>query len=182
MSSIFINQVTAHGEPEDVAALAARLESGDEEVQVTRADTGILTFTTWSRNGPHTDLYEEIREAHPDIRLAWLYYLDEEEVAGYLTEKSLDEWREWLGTADPSGRFDARRFESQARENALFEQAVSGLTEYYEELEDEEFVASIRDKVVVPDTGNDQEDYENVRDQVEWLVESRSAVLGEGTT
>ena len=94
MSSIFINQVTATGEPEEIAALAARLESGDEEVQVTWADTGIVTFTTASRNGPFLDLYEEIREAHPDIHVAWLYYLDEEEIAGYLNGKNLEEWRE----------------------------------------------------------------------------------------
>ncbi len=32
------------------------------------------------------------------------------------------------------------------------------------------------------DTGNDQEDYENVRDQVEWLVDSRPAALEGATT
>jgi hypothetical protein len=91
MASIFINQVTATGESQDIAALAARLESGDEEVQVTQADAGIVTFTTWSRNGPYVDLYSEIRADYPDIHLAWRYYLDEEEIAGYLTEKYFED-------------------------------------------------------------------------------------------
>ena len=92
MASIFINQVTATGEPEDISTLAAWLESGEEaEVQVTSAGRGIVTFTTASRRGPFIDLYEQIREVHPHIHLAWLYYLDAEEIAGYLTEKNLED-------------------------------------------------------------------------------------------
>jgi hypothetical protein len=109
MSSIFINQVAAHGEPEDVAALAARLESGDEEAHVIQADVGFVMFTAASRNGPYTGLYDELREAWPEVHLAWLYYYDAEEIAGYLTEENLRAWKESLGTVDPSGRFDAGR-------------------------------------------------------------------------
>jgi len=64
----------------------------------------------------------------------------------------------------------------------LFESAISRLTEYCEELDDEEFVASIRREIEVPDTGDDHQDYLDVRDQVERLVESKAAVFGEGTT
>ena len=99
MASIFINQITATGDPEEIAALAARLESGDEEVRVIQAETGFLMFTAPSRNGPYLDLYGEIRQAHPEIHLAWQYYCDSEEVAGYLNEKNLGDWREWLGNS-----------------------------------------------------------------------------------
>ena len=53
MSTIYINQVTASGKPEDVAALKTRLASGeDEEVHVLEDDSGFVVFTTWSRRGP----------------------------------------------------------------------------------------------------------------------------------
>ena len=45
--------------------------------------------------------------------------------------------------------------------------ALSGLQEYFACLHDATFVAEVKSTLLVPDTGNDQLDYENVRDQVE---------------
>lgn len=53
------------------------------------------------------------------------------------------------------------------RERGIFEDAVSGLQEYYACLNDGTLVGELESFIVVPDTGNDQLDYENVRDQVE---------------
>jgi hypothetical protein len=56
------------------------------------------------------------------------------------------------------------------RAERLFATAVEGLTEYYPVLGKADVVAEIKDKVEVPDTGNDQTDYETVRDRVEALA------------
>lgn len=53
------------------------------------------------------------------------------------------------------------------RERVIIEAAFSGLLEYYTSLHDDVFVAEVESGLKVPDTGNDQLDYENVRDQVE---------------
>lgn len=53
------------------------------------------------------------------------------------------------------------------RERRIIEQALSGLQEYYACLHDGTFVAEVESGLKVPDTGNDQADYERVRDQVE---------------
>ena len=53
------------------------------------------------------------------------------------------------------------------------EQAIEGLTEFYPELKDPAYADAIARKVETPDTGTDQADYENVRDQVEHLVKHR---------
>ncbi len=45
----------------------------------------------------------------------------------------------------------------------IVEDAIKGLTEYYPELADVSLAARIAQKVQVPDTGNDQADYESVR-------------------
>lgn len=57
-----------------------------------------------------------------------------------------------------------------SRAERIKEQALSGLLEYHECLHDGTFVEEIRSSLVVPDTGNDQTDYENVRDQVERAI------------
>lgn len=44
---------------------------------------------------------------------------------------------------------------------------MSGLQEYYACLNDGTLVGELESFIVVPDTGNDQLGYENVRDQVE---------------
>jgi len=49
----------------------------------------------------------------------------------------------------------------------LFEQAISGLFEYYPCFGDNTLIQECESVINVPDTGNDQLDYENVRDQVE---------------
>lgn len=53
------------------------------------------------------------------------------------------------------------------RERRIIESAFSGLLEYYACLHDGTFVAEVESGLTVPNTGNDQLDYENVRDQVE---------------
>jgi len=53
------------------------------------------------------------------------------------------------------------------RERRIIEQALSGLVEYFACLHDDVFVAEVESGLTVPNTGNDQLDYENVRDQVE---------------
>lgn len=62
--------------------------------------------------------------------------------------------------------------QEMSREDELFEQAVVGLRQFYDELEDDALVVQIKAKVEVPDTGNDQADYEAVRSQVERLVQN----------
>jgi len=53
------------------------------------------------------------------------------------------------------------------RERRIIETALQGLFEYYVCLSDSTLVGEIEESVQVPNTGNDQADYENVRDQVE---------------
>jgi hypothetical protein len=57
--------------------------------------------------------------------------------------------------------------QTELRAAALYEQAIAGLQEYYECLNDTEFCITLEASIKVPDTGNDQLDYENVRDQIE---------------
>lgn len=59
------------------------------------------------------------------------------------------------------------------RERLLIETAFQGLFEYYECLSDSTFAAEIASTLVVPDTGNDQQDYEKVRDQIEAVIARR---------
>ena len=56
---------------------------------------------------------------------------------------------------------------TQKRAERIKEAALSGLQEYFACLHDATFVAEVKSTLIVPDTGNDQLDYENVRDQVE---------------
>lgn len=58
----------------------------------------------------------------------------------------------------------AERFNRAER---IKEAAVSGLVEYYTCLHDGTFVEEVKSGLKVPNTGNNQLDYENVRDQVE---------------
>lgn len=59
-----------------------------------------------------------------------------------------------------------------SRFDQLFSAAVDNLQEYYVELEEGEIVAGIKDRIKPVDTGNDQSDYESVRNQVERLVQN----------
>lgn len=56
---------------------------------------------------------------------------------------------------------------AEFRAAALYEQAIAGLQEYYACLSDNNFCIELEASIKVPDTGNDQLDYENVRDQIE---------------
>jgi hypothetical protein len=51
----------------------------------------------------------------------------------------------------------------------IFQDAVSGLTEYYPCLMDESLVGEFESCIKYPDSGNNQLDYENVRDQLEKM-------------
>ena len=55
----------------------------------------------------------------------------------------------------------------------LVDEAIENLREFYPELGDRAYANAIARKVEVPDTGNRQADYENIRDQVERLVQTR---------
>jgi len=59
----------------------------------------------------------------------------------------------------------------KTRAEKLTEQVIDGLREYYPELDNDRITSQIKARVTVPDTGNDQKDYENVRDQVEAKVQ-----------
>lgn len=55
------------------------------------------------------------------------------------------------------------------RSQRIIEAALSGLLEYYACLGDATLCKEIEASVKVPDTGNDQLDYETVRDRVERI-------------
>jgi len=51
----------------------------------------------------------------------------------------------------------------------IFQDAVSGLTEYYPFLMDESLVGEFESCIKYPNSGNNQLDYQNVRDQLEKI-------------
>lgn len=55
---------------------------------------------------------------------------------------------------------------------SILTDAFDGLLEYYPELSQKHIRDGIIERVSVPDTGNNQKDYESVRNQVENLVTS----------
>lgn len=59
-----------------------------------------------------------------------------------------------------------------SRFDDLFGAAVENLREYYDELNDSSIVAGIKDRIDLVDTGNDQQDYENIRNFVEFFVQN----------
>ena len=87
---------------------------------------------------------------------------------------AMEEGQTPLNQFDVSGTLavfgDAVPLTAKSRADKLFDAAVEGLTEYYPALKRPEIVAEIKGKVEVPDTGNDQTDYETVRDRVETLA------------
>lgn len=64
----------------------------------------------------------------------------------------------------------------QNRAKQIVEAALSGLLEYYPCLGDSTLVGEIEAAVKVPNTGNDQLDYENVRDQVECIAKQHEPI------
>lgn len=62
--------------------------------------------------------------------------------------------------------------QQDCRFDELFSTAVDNLQEYYVELEDGEIVAAIKERIKPVDTGNNQSDYETIRNQVERLVQN----------
>lgn len=56
----------------------------------------------------------------------------------------------------------------------FFKSVVGGLVPYYPVLRDKGFARRIMSKVVLQDTGNDQMDIDNLRDQVERLAEAET--------
>jgi hypothetical protein len=65
----------------------------------------------------------------------------------------------------------AEEVASKSRAEELFKQAVDGLREFYPALRNKSVRLLLRGAVTVPDTGNDQADYETVRDQIERLMQ-----------
>ncbi len=59
---------------------------------------------------------------------------------------------------------------SLSRAEQLLKDAIDGLVEFYPELTRPDLLAEIKEEVKVRDTGNDQSDYENAKDQVEKLA------------
>ena len=82
-------------------------------------------------------------------------------VSAYIHDQTDESWE----------RMKAAIRQLEGEDDELFRAAVEGLTEFHPELADERLVAGIRAKVVIPDTGNPQADYQNVRNQVERLVQ-----------
>jgi hypothetical protein len=73
------------------------------------------------------------------------------------------------------GKLEMNFFNStceSSRFDDLFNAAVSNLVEYYEELNNVEIVMSIKQRVEEVDTGNDQNDYERIRNIVEKFVQN----------
>ena len=80
------------------------------------------------------------------------------------------------------GMYDILRFACEAleisqkkplvsREDQIFADAVQGLMEYNPELAVPELLASVRTRVIVPDTGNEQADYETTKRLVEREIQ-----------
>jgi len=89
-------------------------------------------------------------------------YEDYKEVDGY-TDDQFDEMLAVLHGM-------AAEVASKSRADELFQQAVDGLREYYPALRNKTVRSLLRGAVTVPDTANEQADYETVRDEVERLI------------
>jgi len=59
----------------------------------------------------------------------------------------------------------------------IFQDAVSGLTEYYPCLMDQSLVEEFESCIKYPDSGNNQLDYENVKNQLEKLCQQFESKL-----
>ncbi len=55
----------------------------------------------------------------------------------------------------------------------IVQNAIEGLVEHYPQLKRKSVADAVRKQVTVPDTGNDQADYENVRNQIEVILNRR---------
>jgi hypothetical protein len=56
----------------------------------------------------------------------------------------------------------------------IVQTAIEGLVEHYPQLKRKSIAAAVHKAVKVPDTGNSQADYENVRNQIEVFLNKRS--------
>lgn len=59
----------------------------------------------------------------------------------------------------------------EERSEQLFNEAVQGLQEFHPELKDQKVIHALQSKVKVPNTGNDQLDYENIKTQIEQALD-----------
>jgi hypothetical protein len=59
-----------------------------------------------------------------------------------------------------------------SRFERLFSNAVEGLIEFYDELGQADVLSHVKERVHDVDTGNDQQDYEKIKNQVEGLVQN----------
>ena len=91
----------------------------------------------------------------------------------YGTCRSCGEPLDTLGYCVDPNCFYNEYEQNEKEPRDIVEDAIKGLTELHPELQDPAYADAIARKVEVPHTGNDQADYENVRDQVERLVKHR---------
>jgi hypothetical protein len=63
------------------------------------------------------------------------------------------------------------------RDEAIIDAVESNLKEYYTCLHDTTLAAELCSVLVVPNTGNDQKDYENVRDQLERMAKVNEPIV-----
>jgi hypothetical protein len=80
-----------------------------------------------------------------------------------------------FATPEQAGKFVAAWLKGRTREQDLFQEALKGLTEFYPQLKRKSVVESVRKQVKVPDTGNAQADYDNVRNQIEVLLNKQNS-------
>lgn len=80
-----------------------------------------------------------------------------------IAEKAGMRTKPWIDTEGPG---------APTRADEIFKDAVDGLLEHHPCLKYPAVVRELRSLVQVPDTGNNQLDYENVRDQVEKMAEA----------
>ena len=66
-----------------------------------------------------------------------------------------------------------------SRNEELLKSAIDGLVEFYPHLTRADVLAEIKGTVKVRDTGNDQSDYENARDQVEKIANAWESLVAE---
>ena len=60
--------------------------------------------------------------------------------------------------------------QKEPKGTAIVQVAIEGLVEHYPQLKRKSVADAVRKQVKVPDTGNDQADYQNVRNQIEFIL------------
>ena len=84
-------------------------------------------------------------------------------------------WDEYGGVPKVGGVFVLDTDTAVQHVDALVQTAIEGLVEHYPQLKRKSVVESVREQVKAPDTGNDQADYENVRNQIEVILNKQQS-------